>query len=268
MKLKPRLAKYTRRLIGLGVLPLLIAAGPGPAERNQKGIAAYESGDYEEALRIYTDTLVDVPESPELHFNIGAANFKLEHYDQAMEEFRSVLASGQKELIAKAHYNIGNCLYRQAEQAMTQGSGEEVIRKYEAAVQSYIEALKIDPDDVQAKRNIELIRRKIKEMLDRQQQQQPQPQDQEQTQDQQQQQTGTPQEEQEDQQSNAGQATPTPQEPSESESQQSPPGQPTPVYMTPDEAERLLESLDEEKREEMQEQMRRIRERAGVEADW
>jgi Ca-activated chloride channel family protein len=257
-----------RRLLAALAIPLLLAAGPDPSKLNEKAMAAYEAGEYDEALQSFTDALVDAPESPELHFNIGTAEYQLEHYDEALDQFRSVLPSGKKDLIASAHYNMGNCLYRQAEKDILQGRGEEVIQKYESAVKSYIEALKINPDDVQAKYNIEFIRRKIKEMLDQQAAQQQQQQQQEQQQENQQgDESQQDQSDQEKQDTSAAQGTPTPQTSDQSEAQP-PENQPTPFYMTPEEAERLLESLDEEKREEMEEQMRRLRQGAGVEADW
>lgn len=256
MRVSPDRTPRGARLVLLAFLPLLLAAGPDPAGKCEQGTATYEAGDYEEALRIYTDALVDAPDLPELRFNIGAAKYKLDRYDEAMEDFRSVLTSGNTALIAQARYNIGNSLYRKGEQAKVQGNVQEVLKNYEAAVESYIEALKLDPDDVEAKRNIEIIRRRIKEMLERQQQEQQQ-------QDQQREESDQPQP---NQAGNSEKTTPTPQTPREPEPEPPPEPEGTPRYLTPEEAEQLLDSLDREQREELWES--RQRRPPQVEADW
>jgi Ca-activated chloride channel family protein len=136
---------------------------------------AYASGLYDQALQGFVDKQVGLPESQELMLNIGDAHYKMNNFAEAEKAYASAALSGDEDVRAEALYNLGNTAYRQ-------GKLEEAVLRYKAA-------LEVDPDDEDAKFNLEFvrdeIRRRVEEAQKRQQQQQQQGQQQQDQRDQQ-----------------------------------------------------------------------------------
>jgi len=122
-----------------------------------EGNSQYHDEKYEEALNNYQDALLDDPKNHIAIFNQGDALFKLEKYDKAVESYQKIIGSEDLTIDSKAYYNIGNAYFKQD--------------KLQESIQSYIRALDLNPDDQDAKYNLELARAKLKEMADKQQQQ-------------------------------------------------------------------------------------------------
>ena len=158
---------------------------PDPADA---GVQAYEAQDYDGAIGHFTDALLDAPNDPLLHFDLGAALYKGGRFDEAQAAFEQAAAGAQDpELAHSALYNLGNSLFN--------------LGKLEEAVAAYEEALKWKPEDPDTQHNLELvrdeIRRRMEDMQDQQQQRQQQenqqPSDDTQAGDEQQQGQGQPQ---------------------------------------------------------------------------
>lgn len=147
----------------VAVLCALVLAGwlGGPLrERTREGNRLFADGDYDGALRAYTDAQLEDPESPRLHFNIGAVQYRQDKHQDAVESFRHALRSEDVSLQRDAHYNMGNAYFRQDD--------------LESAILSYRNALEIDPDFEDAKYNLEFAQRKLREREQQMQQQQQQ----------------------------------------------------------------------------------------------
>lgn len=144
---------------------------PESAPRPRTPYEAYERGLYDQALQGFVDQQVERPEDPELLLNVGSVHYKMRDYAAAEEAFVKAATAGNDEVREQALYNLGNTAFRQ-------GQLEEAVQRYQAA-------LEIDPDDEDAKFNLEFvrdeIRRRHEEAQKRQQeqggQQQPQPQE-------------------------------------------------------------------------------------------
>jgi tetratricopeptide (TPR) repeat protein len=119
-----------------------------PYGLNKKGNALYEKGDFEGALERYDEALVLLSESPSLHFNRGNAFFRDQKLEEALEAYTRAFEEGDpQDAEAKATrqavaYNAGNTLYES--------------KKYAEALEAYREALRLAPNDLDAKRNYEL----------------------------------------------------------------------------------------------------------------
>lgn len=196
----------------LAILPLRAAGDDGAAARNNEGNRLYNQRRYDEALKMYTDAQAVRPEAPELHYNIGNVLFRRQQFDKAAEEYLKAQSSRDPKLARDAVYNRGNAL-------MLQGRLPE-------AVNAYVQTLRADPADGDAKRNLELALRLLKE-----QQKQP-PKDQENKDDQKQ----PPKDRQ---------------EPRDQEGRGQPQGQPQrrPGQMSEEEARQVLEALREQEQE-------------------
>lgn len=206
---------------------------------------------YERALKYYRDAEIEKPESPELSYNIGNVNYQQERYQDALEKYYKALSTDELENQAVTYYNMGNALYR---------SGE-----YAEAIQVYQKCLDINPDDEDAKYNIEFVRKKMKEMLDkeaqRQQKQQQQKQEQQKDQKSQKQEQNQQQEEKQQQQAQSQE---------EQEKQEQKQEQPQPKEgMTKEDAERILNALKDDEKD-IQKKQKRFTQTSGRKGgkDW
>ena len=110
------------------------------------------------------------PSEALLHYDMGDALYKQERYDEAAKEFEQAQSSTDLKLREKAYYNSGNCSFRT-------GIAKKDIEMLKKAAASYQKALEIDPNDQDAKHNLEVVRRHI-QLQNKQQEPQPQPQQQ------------------------------------------------------------------------------------------
>jgi len=253
------------RIFAILLFISLIAWMNPEADKTKDGNRLYNKELYDDAMTKYTEVLVDLPNSPRLHFNIGNSAYKKENYEEAIKSYtRTATLASDPALENKAYYNLGNCAYRQGRLKENTDLGE-TISLYQEALEYYRQAIEKYPKDSNAaKYNHEFVERKIKELLDQQKQegepQEGEPQEGEQQEGEQQegeQQEGEQQEEQEGQEGqqeedeseteekNAGQAEAQEEESQEGEEQQEQEsGQKE--SLTKKEAKMLLDSLKDE----------------------
>lgn len=113
------------------------------------GNTSYNKEKYNNATESYSKALQQAPKDVRANFNQGDALFKLNQLDKAKEHYQiTANASTNTDIKAKAHYNIGNVLYKQ--------------EKWEESAKSYKESLKLNPKDEQAKYNLMMALAKIK----------------------------------------------------------------------------------------------------------
>ena len=125
------------------------------------GNSLYRSGKYDEAEVRYRKALEQEHALPAGSFNLGDALYKQGKLDESVREFENVAATRESPSVrANALFNRGN--------ALMQG------QKYQEAVGSYIEALKLKPDDADTKYNLSYALQKLKEQQQQRQQQQKQ----------------------------------------------------------------------------------------------
>jgi Ca-activated chloride channel homolog len=157
------------------VLAALSVGWLDPHARAREGNRLYEAGKYDDAVERYNQALVDEPDSPRLHFNLGDARYKTGKYDDALASFAEVTPSdADPARTARVAYNVGNTRFRQGE-AVEAAEPQKTLELWTEALLAYRRALGADPDDADAKWNHELVERKIaalRKKLEQQQQQQ------------------------------------------------------------------------------------------------
>lgn len=126
-------------------------------QRISSGQKNYQQKQYEQAFNDYLEAQIDHPGNQKLQYNLGNAAYKSGKYAEAETIFSALTRSGEPKLRQKAAYNLGNTLYRQG--------------KLEGAVQAYREALKLDNQDLQAKKNLEKVLAEMKKKKEEKEQQ-------------------------------------------------------------------------------------------------
>jgi tetratricopeptide (TPR) repeat protein len=139
----------------------------------RKGNEAYQAGDYDGALQKYAEGLLDSPENQLLQYNAGNAHFRKRKFEDAIQSYRKALLGDNASISAKSWYNLGNAYFRKGEFALQQGK-QEGLSDYREALAAYKKSLEIRPENKDAKRNIEVVQARIKELLERQKQDQQQ----------------------------------------------------------------------------------------------
>jgi Ca-activated chloride channel homolog len=164
MKAKP--ARVHRPVPGAAAalgLALLGATATTRGALPQTAEQAYQKGDFVKSQQDYTAAAVKEPAKTELQFNAGSAAYKAGDLARAATAFQTSLQTEQVPMQQGAYYNLGNTQYRLG-QKIEQSNPKETIETWGKAVRSYDAALQIEPGDLQAKHNRDLVKRKIEEL--------------------------------------------------------------------------------------------------------
>jgi Ca-activated chloride channel homolog len=121
-----------------------------------RGNELLAAGKAKEALEQFDLALKRLPDDPGVRFNRALALAELNQLDEAQKDLLRASESHDAGLKARAHFNLGNALARQ--------------EKWKEAVEAYTRALTVDPKYYDAKWNLELARRKLKEQEEKKKQ--------------------------------------------------------------------------------------------------
>lgn len=154
-------------------------------ERNRitKGNALYEEGKYRQAIEEYKLALQENPNSVVARYNMGLSEVRVGmNPNDTSQTAKNILQTGIKDLqqianlgkkrtdlASKANYNLGNVAFNSQD--------------YQKAVDYYKQALRLNPSDNDARRNLRIAQLKIQNQDQNQNQDQDKQQDQEQDKD-------------------------------------------------------------------------------------
>ena len=125
-------------------------------ESTTEGRRLYDAGKYAEAMAAYGRGRAEEPDNPVLAFNVGDTLLAMGKADEALAEYRKALSSENPKLKARTQYNIGNAYLR-----------KEDLRR---AIDAYRQSLLQDAAQKDAKRNLELALKKLKEQQEKEKQ--------------------------------------------------------------------------------------------------
>ena len=160
----------------------------------RKGNRQYERAKYDESIDNYSRALQKDPNCFEAKFNTANVQMQKELYEKAEQTLRKLAQDSTRTELERGDvsYNLGNALFAQ--------------QKLEEALDCYRNAMRMNPDDVDAKHNYALTKLLLQQQQDQQQQDQNNQNNQDnQNQDQQQQNQDQKEQEQEQNQDNQDQ---------------------------------------------------------------
>ena len=117
--------------------------------KNREGMNHIKNGLGTKAINTYSDIVSSENITGELHNNFGQAFYLERDYDSAEQYFNKALPLLPAEKQAKVLYNLGNVSFEKNE--------------FNKAISHYIESLEINPNNNNAKHNLELALQKLKE---------------------------------------------------------------------------------------------------------
>ncbi len=179
-------------------------------------------------------------------YNAGVAAYRSNDFARAATAFEQATASPDRTLQQRAFYNLGNTAYR-----LGQSDPTKAQPLWERAIKNYESALALEPNDADAKYNLEFVKKKLEELKQQQQQQQQNQKNQNEQQQRQEQKQDQQQQQQQQQQSQEKQ--PEPPQPSEQtqppQEQKEQPPQPVQAgNLDRQQARALLDNLREDER--------------------
>jgi Ca-activated chloride channel family protein len=136
------------------------------------GSDLYKDSLYDESIHLYNESLKLEPNNEYL-FNLGNAYLKSGDLENAQKTYSQLLnsSSASEQQKSKAAYNLGNLNYAE------QNLGD--------AIKNYKEALRLNPEDIQASENLQIALAQLQQQQEKQKQQKQQQEQQDQNQDEQ-----------------------------------------------------------------------------------
>jgi Ca-activated chloride channel homolog len=125
------------------------AMADSAASRNRQGNKLYGEGKFQDAEKAYLDAQAVEPGRPELLYNMGNTLLRQKKFDQAVQALHQAINKGNRGLQGNSWYNLGNAFFENG--------------KFKEAVESYVQTLKINPADREAKQNLELALKKLQQ---------------------------------------------------------------------------------------------------------
>jgi len=212
----------------------------GPHRDNNRGISQYNEQKYQEALTSFREAETSEPEQPQLTHNVGLTLYRLNEFEESLQELeKSYEKSEDNQRKADIQYDMGNAAFMN--DSLTN------------AILHYRKSLEIDPENKDAKYNLELARAILKEFSEKQQQQNQSGQQQQQEQ---QQNQNKDQQEQQQQQKQEQQAQQQEQEEKDEQEQEEQQQRQNPEDMTEEEAEQLLDALEDDEQDLQEEKIK------------
>jgi Ca-activated chloride channel family protein len=133
---------------------LSISRAESLASKNKEGNLLYAQGKYEEAEKAYLDAEVNSPGKPEVLYNLGNSLIKQKKYNEGVQALHQSISKGDKGTKSNSWYNTGDALFS--------------MGNYKDSAEAFIQALKLDPADKDAKHNLELSLLKLKQQEQKQ----------------------------------------------------------------------------------------------------
>ena len=145
----------------LVITALLILLVPVSLSAASSGIADYQQGNYQGALKDFENRLQSGANAPEIRFDAGAAAYKAGDFKKAADYFAAAMTTKDPKIRIAATYNLANSLVRSGEGA----EGKEAkLSDWNNALQHYETVLKDRPSDAKAKENRDVVRKLIADL--------------------------------------------------------------------------------------------------------
>jgi Ca-activated chloride channel family protein len=148
-------------LIITGIFLFTNAMGQSVEEGISKGNNYYSTGQYDLAEKLYKDALKKDPDNRIAQHNLANALYRQKKYKEAEEVLDGIVKDSKENIVkSAAHYNNGVIKTKQ--------------KDLEGSIEDYKSALRLNPDDMEARENLQKALLELKQKQQQQQQDQKQ----------------------------------------------------------------------------------------------
>lgn len=147
-------------LLFVGVMAFLVAVAQTANTLVNQGNAFYKQGAYDIAITYYRRALELSPNNSIAQYNLANALYRHKKFQGAIDAYKEGGKTQSSNLKAASHYNEG-VVY-------------SYLKNTEKAIESYKKALRIHPDDKEARENLQKALSELKKQKQQQQQNQQQ----------------------------------------------------------------------------------------------
>jgi Ca-activated chloride channel homolog len=128
-----------------------------------------ETAEQRSALRGYERLLEKKPYNAHAHYNAGTSAFWLKEYDKAADHLNKALITDDLDLQQRTYYNLGHAHFRAGEEVQDPNTKTE---QWENALRAFQNSANLNPQDEDAKYNVEVVKKKLEELKKQQEKQQ------------------------------------------------------------------------------------------------
>ncbi len=155
-------AQYSYKVILTTLCVLLVSSslcGQEEREYIRKGNKLYKKSEFAGSEGMYRRAQAHEKQRGDAGFNLGDALYKQGRFGEAAGEFSKVASTTEGDSLkqAEGYYNLGNSLVKE--------------QKFEESIGAYINSLKLNPDNIQAKYNLAWAQDQLKKQEEQQKQQ-------------------------------------------------------------------------------------------------
>jgi len=164
----------TYKIVFTALCMLIVSSslyGQEEREYVRKGNRLYKKGEFAGSEGMYRRAMEQDKPFEDAGFNLGDALYRQGRFGEAAAEFSRAVAASEGNSLKQSEgfYNLGNSLVKE--------------QKFEESIEAYINSLKLNPDNIQAKYNLAWAQDQLKKQQEQQKQQQDQEKNKDQEQD-------------------------------------------------------------------------------------
>lgn len=156
-----------RKVLLLTLSILMMCTGfvfNGWRDQMASGNQQFKSGEVSKAIQSFNQALVEAPDEPTLHYNLGNSLYQKGDFAGAEDQYAKTLdLTKDQKLREDVEYNLGNLKYRQGE-SLVDENPLAALDQFESALQHYEQVIRNNPTDQNAKYNYEFVQKKIKQL--------------------------------------------------------------------------------------------------------
>lgn len=157
-----RAERTSNKVILTAICMLLVSVslfGQEEREYIRKGNKLYKKSEFAGSEGMYRRAQSQEKQGGDAGFNLGGALYKQGRFGEAAGEFSKATVSSEGDSLKQAEgfYNLGNSLVKE--------------QKFEESIEAYINSLKLNPENIQAKYNLAWAQDQLKKQEEQQKQQ-------------------------------------------------------------------------------------------------
>ncbi len=162
----PRLYGRHMKIIISFIIGIFLASNAWAASQEatvRQANQLFKEKKWDSAVDLYLNALEQEQHADIVQYDLGTTFYKKGNYDQAIEHLKKAVSDKNKDLSAKATYNMGNAFYQQA-RLLEKDKLDDAIASMQKSIDNYSQTLRTLPKDKDAKFNQDLAEKELERL--------------------------------------------------------------------------------------------------------